>query len=47
MDPSLPSRQGQLLRSDEELRQITKRTIVFVALHDSHTKRGVRVEDVQ
>lgn len=47
MDPPLPSRQGQPLRSDEELRQIAKRTVVFAALHDSHTEGGVRVDEVR
>lgn len=47
MDPPLPSRQGQPLKSNEKLRQIAKRTIVFVALHDSHTEWGVRVDEVR
>lgn len=47
MDPPLPSRQCQPLKSNEKLRQIAKRTIVFVALHDSHTEWGVRVDEVR
>lgn len=47
MDPPLPSREGQPLRSNEELRQIAKRAVVFAALHDSHTGGGVRVDEVR